>query len=902
MNHVTEKPWLHVVVVLIFSGLLLFVYRQSVEVDTADLYRVTSLTEAIALQDNKLESDLSLLFVGELKHFDSLNQGLQRMDDLMRQVTRELSDTPMMQPYVASLRQAIAKQKTPIEHFKRQLSIYLSSMRYLPVLMEQVQQQFPQYIPLLQQVYHEILHMVVQRDAFDDSKLQATLAAMQEPELQPVARHIQLILKQYAGVRESMYAFLHCGIEEAVDALETQYEQWFSQKLNTANHYRELLLWFSLLLLAYVIVVLWHLWRSHHALKERNLFLHFLQKSLDEHAVVTISDTDGNITFVNDKFCQSSGYSKEEVLGKNHRILKSGEHPPSFYEDLWHTITHGKTWHGVMKNKRKDGSFYWVDTTITPFLDKDGKAWQYVAVRTDMTKQMEAEQRLKESHERYRILSELTPFALGIVQNGVWIYVNPAAINMFAAQTSQDLVGQPFYSFVAEESQEHLLGEIRLSCRARKPVPLQEVVLTTCQGQSFDAELQGAPVYWDDEAAMLLVMHDITERKQMEKERALYQERLEHKQRLESLGVLAGGIAHDFNNILTAILGNTALASQKVQGCSDALSYLDKVNRASERAAELCQQLLMYSGGGKMEKKAVLLSELLDDVIEMVATTIQDNIQLNIKVAEHLPLVEGDVRQLQQVILNLLTNAKEAIEGAGTITVELGVRHVDKHCTWISEQEVPDGEYVYLHVVDTGCGMDEETQHKIFEPFFTTKISGRGLGMSAILGIVHAHQGALSLTSQVGQGTSICVVLPVAHHLARPETHEKETINEPLTKGMALVIDDEPAILELAAFVLDEAGFDVVTAEDGEQGLKQFEAHKDALSVVICDMVMPKLGGAEVANHIHQKRPDLPILLASGYDRNTLSKIDYGVIHTVIQKPYIPEDLVQEVFKALRNS
>ena len=893
-----RKQAANVAIIFILCGVLLFLYQQSVRVNTDKLYRMESLVDELLFLDSKVEGDMALLLAGHLAHFDTLVQSMNNMDVVRTKIDALVIDVPSLLPSLNILHDTLDKLEEPLERFKMQLSIYLNSIRYLPTLIEQVLKESPQHTKLLTNVYHEVLHLVLQTVEFDDTKINSLMEQMHAPELRPVVQHLQLLLKQNKGVEQAFYTFTHCGIDEAVNKVNVNYHRWFNHELAKADGFRFLLLWFALVLLVYVVVVLWRLHRSNDELKKSHTFLHFLQKSLDEHAVVTIANSEGDITFVNDKFCEVSGYVKDEVIGKNHRILKTDEHPPEFFTQLWATISSGETWHGVIKNKRKDGSFYWVDTTITPFLDDDGEPWQYVAVRTNITQQIATENSLKESHERYRTLSELTPFALGIVQEGKWVYINPAAIKMFGVTSEGELLNHPITDVVPDDNQQLVLKGLRQACAKQEPMPLQETKLQNNHGQAFDVELQGAPLRWNGGRAILLVMHDISERKQAEAERYLYQERLEHKQRLESLGVLAGGIAHDFNNILTSIMGNTALATVNLEAPSKLEPYLNKVSRASERAAELCQQLLMYSGGGKLEKKPVLLSDLLDDVVDMIHTTLPNNIKLDTIVAPQLPLVEVDVRQLQQVMLNLLTNAKDAITGEGNITASLGVMYVDKSYEWVNKSNIAEGDYVYFEVVDSGCGMDKATQQKMFEPFFTTKKTGRGLGMSAILGIAHSHHGALSVQSEQGQGTSIRIVLPVAHGaVLQAEDMQEEEINIQVS-GKILVIDDEPGILELLEFILDDAGFEVITAKDGEEGIAQFEKHEDSLALVICDMVMPKLGGAEVANYIMQRAKDLPILLSSGYDRDSLSSVKANIAG-VIQKPYKPEVLIKTVLQTL---
>ncbi|WP_051938388.1 PAS domain S-box protein [Ghiorsea bivora] len=897
-----RKQGVNAVIIFTLCGVLLFLYQQSERVNVESFYHMESLVDKILFQDAELEKDMTLLLAGQLAHFDTLVRGMDDLDALRISIDEAAAGIPSLSSSLNQLHIVLDQQKEPMERFKMQLSIYLNSARYLPTLLEQVQHEYPQHLGILLSVYHEVQHLVTQRGEFDDVKIRNLMAQMHAPELKPIVQHLQLILEQYQGLERAFYAFIHCGVDDAVTMVSTDYKDWFNQGLVKADKFRLLLMWFAILLLAYVAIVLWRLRGSNDALKKSHAFLHFLQKGLDDHAVVSIANSDGDITYVNDKFCEVSGYAREEVIGENHRILKTEEHAPGFFAQMWATITSGETWHGVLKNKRKDGSFYWVDTTITPFLNDDGKPWQYVAIRTNITQQIEIEQSLKESHERYRTLSELTPFALGIVQNGAWVYVNQAALNIFGVTSAEQLLHQSIQCVVPHEYQESLMQRLKTSCDQQQPMKLQEFQLQTMDGKSFDAEIQGAPFRWHGERAILLVIHDITERKAEAEVKQAYQEKMEHTQRLESLGVLAGGIAHDFNNILTAIMGNTALAVTHVEEPQVLVQNLDKIKAASMRAAELCEQMLMYAGGGVTDKQPVLLHELLHDVMNMVRATLTNQITLEEDIAADILPVEADIRQVQQVMLNLLTNAAEAIEEAGVIRVKLGVTTIDGDETqdWVGEQKLVRGQYVFLEVSDTGCGMDRQTKAKIFEPFFTTKFTGRGLGMSALLGIIHAHDGAIAVDSEKGKGTTIRVLFPaVEADVVAPEMHAVSDTSATKVSGKVLLIDDEPDILEFAAAVLEDVGFEVVTANNGEEAIAQYQAHQQTLTLVVCDMVMPKLGGVAVAKHIHAHTPNMPVLLSSGYDERSLDKSSQSDIAGFIRKPYMPETLVDSIVTVL---
>jgi len=389
--------------------------------------------------------------------------------------------------------------------------------------------------------------------------------------------------------------------------------------------------------------------------------------------------------------------------------------------------------------------------------------------------------------------------------------------------------------------------------------------------------------------------HDITE------ERA-QQEKMEHTQRLESLGVLAGGIAHDFNNILTAIMGNAALGRMKMKDADPALVHLARIEESSQRAAELCKQMLAYSGKGQFIVKAVNLSDMVEDITKLLEVSIAKNVVLKFHLAENLPAVEVDAAQLQQVMMNLVINASDAIgEHSGVISLSTGMMQADSAYLdgAYASEDVGPGRFVFLEVADTGCGMSEETQKKLFDPFFTTKFTGRGLGMSAVLGIIRGHRGAIKVYSEEGQGTTFKVLLPASETKISDET-ENEEWGDWCGVGTVLVVDDEVSIRETAAMMLRDMGFDTLTAEDGEQGVEIYRQHQKEIVAVLLDMTMPKLDGKGCFREIRRINKDVRVVLSSGYnERDTTNRFAGQGLAGFIQKPYAPEALRMKMKEVL---
>jgi len=355
--------------------------------------------------------------------------------------------------------------------------------------------------------------------------------------------------------------------------------------------------------------------------------------ALDAHAIVAVTDLQGRITYANDMFCAISRYSREELMGRDHRIINSGHHPKAFFAELWRTILAGQVWKGEIQNRAKDGTCYWVDTTIVPLTGADGKPRQFVAIRADIT------------------------------------------------------------------------------------------------------------------------------------QRKLGEEALRLSQKLESLGVLAGGIAHDFNNLLTSILGNCNMAALGLPKASPAHSHLAQIEKASLRAADLTRQMLAYAGKARAAMVKVDLNWLLLGMRPLAEAAAAPGADLKFELAPQLPEILGDPSQLQQVVMNLVTNAREALGegGRGTITVRTGEQLLEREALNSAAPAIPiqPGRYVALEVADTGCGIPADILGRIFDPFFSTKFLGRGLGLSALLGMLRGHGGSVQVQSEPGQGSRFRLFLPV---------------------------------------------------------------------------------------------------------------------------------------------
>ena len=398
---------------------------------------------------------------------------------------------------------------------------------------------------------------------------------------------------------------------------------------------------------------------------------------------------------------------------------------------------------------------------------------------------------------------------------------------------------------------------------------------------------------------MVGTMFDVTSRRAAEEEQRALQAQMLRAQKLESLGVLAGGIAHDFNNLLTTILGNANLARTLVGDDTEISDLLLDVEAGAVRAAELTRQLLAYAGKGRFVLQPLDLSSLVREMTALLHTAVSKRARLDLQLAQNLYSISGDPSQMRQVVMNLVTNASDALgDEDGVITIRTGiVRH---YASGRGESTSLPDHFVYLDVDDTGCGMDERTQARMFEPFFTTKIAGRGLGLPATRGIVQGHQGKIRVTSAPGGGTSVRLLFPASATLpTEPPPRERRTESW-RGAGTVLIVDDEEGVRNVAQRLVTSIGFDARIAVDGVDALQVYEAHRDAIVVVLLDLTMPRMGGAETLAELRRRNATLPIVVTSGYSESELG-VPFSDSAAVgfVQKPFARTVLVRALREAI---
>jgi PAS domain S-box-containing protein len=643
------------------------------------------------------------------------------------------------------------------------------------------------------------------------------------------------------------------------------------------------------------------------------------RKSEDKHRAIIqtamdgfwLVDTAGRFLEINEAYCRMSGYSAQELLGRCITDVVAKECAEETALRI-HKIKERGHDRFESQHRRKDGSVFEVEINVQSHPVDGG---QFVAFLQDITERKQAEQNVQ--YERNLSMDILNAQPAGIYRVRVFApetWKKDAWIRSESAPYIMELISESFCNILgttkeafennpgmlidlvypddkegfakkneeAAEDHKEFLWEGRL---------LIDGMIRWVHFHSLPRPLENGDVLWTG------ALIDITDRKHAEEEKQILEYQFQQAQKLESLGVLSGGIAHDFNNILAIIMGNCSLAKMDTENTAN---YIPEIEKATDRAAALCRQMLTYAGKAQLTRSQVNLWVLVDEMITMLKATLPQNVIINPDLQVDFPHIHGDASQIRQIVMNLVINASEAIgEAQGEIRVSLVNNRLmvgqenDYHA-----KEIPTGDYVCLEVTDTGCGMDEETKWRIFEPFYTTKFTGRGLGMSAVLGIIAAHQGALQLYSQVGQGTTFKVYLP-SDLAGATSVIETDSVAPWHGNGTVLLVEDEDMVRSVANALLDMLGFTVIEAANGKEALELYQNNASDITLVVTDIGMPIMDGYTLFRELKRLNPGLPIIVSSGFgDTVVTTRIAKEDIAGLLSKPY-DFDRLREVVKSV---
>ena len=609
--------------------------------------------------------------------------------------------------------------------------------------------------------------------------------------------------------------------------------------------------------------------------------------------LIAILDRDYRIVRVNRAMAERLRITPREAIGlKCHKTVHGLEkHPPDCPHAL---LMLDRKEHGQEVHERNIGGDFYV--TVSPLFDSEGELTGSVHVARDITERVKAETALRDSEKKYRRLFEESKDMIYMTTPaGKFLDINPAGVSLLGYGSKEELLQTDVREVYLNREDRDRLLQIMFSEGFVRDLELQ---LKRKDGEILSILITSTAIRDPSGAITALrgIVHDITERRRLELQ--LFQ-----SQKMESIGTLAGGIAHDFNNILSGILGYASFMGEKIDVSHPFFSYIDIIQRGAKRAAELTSKLMAFARNGSYDLKPVNINRVVVETLGIIERTFEKSIEVKSVLADGLPTVEIDPVHIQQVLMNLVVNARDAMPDGGRLIVETGIR------TFSGLQirrdiEGAEGTYVVVSVEDSGQGMDKSLMLRIFDPFFTTKEKGRGtgLGLSMVYGVVRNHGGFVRVYSEPGHGSAFRVYLPVS---GKPEMSGGEERDDREFRGSEriLVVDDEEDIRTFLGEIFKEYGYQVELAENGRDAVTLYGEKKGRIDLVILDMIMPKMGGRETFLKLKEIDPRVRVLLSTGYSQNGNAQeiIGEGMMG-FIQKPYQVNELLSKVRLILDGS
>ncbi len=604
-------------------------------------------------------------------------------------------------------------------------------------------------------------------------------------------------------------------------------------------------------------------------------------------------DEMGMVTYVNKRACEMLGYSGDEIIRRGIAAFVSESSKQVLLEQMAQTGQCDRrdlmNLNGLPRITRKSVPLVFAKT----LWDTDGKFKGSVATVTDITERKKYERQLQDSEKKMRLLIEQAPIGIGIFQNAKYVYANPELVNIFNCDRQDEIIGKPLTEFVAPGHQRLFIERYKRFIAGRPTRPSYQMEGVKKGGELFDVVLWPKKIEYDDKSAILAFMMDVTENKNLRAQ-------LMQAQKMEAIGTLAGGIAHDFNNLLQVVVGYSELILMDSSLSDKLRQSVKSINKVALNGADLVRRLLTFSRKTETAPKPLNLNDEIIHIKKLLDRTIPKMIEIEIGFQNGLNTINADSSQIEQIMMNLAVNARDAMPDGGRLVIETEDIVLDQaYCS--GHIEATPGPYVLVSVSDTGMGMDKKTMERIFEPFYTTKAPGKGtgLGLAMVYGIVKQHGGYIICYSEPGMGTTFKIYFPA---LVSDAVSEKLTGSLEAQGGTEtiLLVDDEENVRNVGTDLLQGAGYSVITAVNAKEALELFKNKHGSIALVILDLIMPEMSGKECLEKLLEIDSNVKVLMCSGYSPNGAAKaaIDTGA-KGFISKPYNSNEMLVQIRKIL---
>ena len=605
---------------------------------------------------------------------------------------------------------------------------------------------------------------------------------------------------------------------------------------------------------------------------------------------IVVYDRAGLVTYINPAFVKTFGWNQQELLGKQIDYVPEAELPEAM-RTLTFLFEGEKVPSFETRRLTKDGTVLDVQISAALMRNAIGEPIGNVVTLLDVTQRKVVEKALMASEEGNRLLIEGSPVGIGIVQDGEYAYVNPALVMMMGCKSPEEIVGQSPLEFIVSEDRDSVMEKVGKILVGADNTANYKVRGIKKSGESFVVSVWPRRTDYLGKPALLAFVLDVTEENRLKAQ-------LVHAQKMEAIGTLAGGVAHDFNNLLQVVLGYSGLLLAKTPPSSRQHDNLQKINSAARRGANLVKELLTFSRKTATSPCPLDLNHQVTEVGSLLERTIPKMIKIELRLGEDLSIIQADPNQLEQIILNLVVNARDAMPDGGMVTLETQNVVLDhEYCK--AHLGAKPGTYVMLSVSDTGHGMNKEVLEHIFEPFYTTKDVGKGtgLGLSMVYGIVKQHDGYISCESRPGHGTTLRIYFPAVEKEEEEEVREQVDVSS-LPGGFEtlLMVDDEELVRDLGSDYLRQAGYTVLTASNGREALEVYQENQDDVCLVLLDLIMPEMGGRKCFKELLKINPKVKVLIVSGYTSDASEKDVFELgAGGFVKKPYDPTKLLQTI-------